>query len=302
MRPFTIRPIALLLLAATSVAAADHGFGPVEPALLPDLTAHDQAGREVSLRSLVTGRRTAVQFVFTECPTTCPLLGSLFQRVQKALLPTEAEAQLLTISVDPERDTPARLTTWLSTFHAVPRWTALRIKQHALNELLRTFRLDPGPAVAHSLQIFLIDSSGRYIARTTALPTAAQVLIALRAPEPGPPPHPGAQLYLTKSNFRATVDGEPIAPHAARCANCHGPNRTGRTEGEILAPALLPATLLTPQPRRGGPPSAYSEAAFCQLLQTGRDPAGVHLSSVMPRYQLDPRACHLLWQFLTSPR
>lgn len=298
----TLRHASLLLLFTTSlIAQSDHGFGAVSPVPIPQLQAHDHNGREVDLSDLLAGRRTAIQFIFTDCPTTCPLLGSLFQRVQKALPASDESSQLLTITVDPARDTPSRLTEWLQTFHHTPRWTALRLKPTALNKLLRTLSVPPGPAVAHSLQIFLIDSAGRYVARTTALPTSTQVLTALQSPAENPP-HPGARIYRDKHNFVATIDGEPLAPRAARCANCHGLHRAGGSEGEVLAPSLLPSQLLTSRPRRGGPPSAYTEATFCQSLQSGRDPAGVQFSSVMPRYQIESRTCRTLWNFLTSPR
>jgi protein SCO1/2 len=297
-----MRPLLLPILLATQAlwAQSDHGFGAVKPVALPALTAHDHTGRPVSLRELLAGRRTALQFVFTDCPTTCPLLGSLFQRVQKALPPAETEPQLLTITVDPDRDTPDRLASWLSNFHAGPRWTALRLPHQRLNQLLASLGIQPGPAVAHSLQIFLLDASGRYIARTTAMPTAAEVVAALRS-APAPAREPGAQIYDSASHRHATIDGEPVAPLAARCSNCHGANRAGRSEGETRAPSLLPDALLTPLPRRGGPPSAYTQDTFCAALQTGRDPAGVQFSSVMPRYQIDPRACRHLWLFLTTP-
>jgi protein SCO1 len=297
-----LRSAALLCFATTALTAqSDHGFGAVPPVPLPDLTAHDQTGRTVSLRELLAGRRTAIQFVFTDCPTTCPLLGNLFQRVDKALPAPEKEPQLLTITVDPAKDTPERLTTWLTTFHHSARWSALRFRLGDLNQLLRTLGIQPGPAVAHSLQIFIADAEGRYVARTTALPTAAQVVSALRTP-PETSPHPGAQLYLSATRFVATVNDEPLAPVAARCANCHGAGRTGQAEGEVQVPSLFPRSLLTAQSRRGGPPSAYTESSFCQALATGRDPAGVQFSSVMPRYQLETRACRLLWQYLTNPR
>ncbi len=291
--------VLFLLTASYLTAQSDHGFGAVKPVPLPDLIGLDHRGHEVSLRELLRERRTAIQFIFTDCPTTCPLLGSLFKRVEKALPPSEQQPQLLTITVDPARDTPTRLSAWLATFHHTPRWTALRFSPGDLNKLLRTLGIPPGPAVAHSLQIFLADSAGRYVARTTALPSAAQVVTALRE-QPVTPTHPGAHIYGSKSDLHATIDGEPLEPFAARCANCHGQDRAGRTEGELKVPGLLPEHLLIAQPRRGGPSSAYTETTFCQSLQSGRDPAGVQFSSVMPRYQLDPRTCHTLWQFLTT--
>lgn len=283
-----------LLLAATTAAQQDHGFGAVTPVPLPNLKATDENGREIALRDLLAGRRTALQFIFTSCPTTCPLLGSLFQRVDRSLPPTAAEPQLLSITVDPAQDSPTRLAAWLQTFHHTPRWKALRLPPDSLRQLLRAFNIQPGPAVAHSLQIFLVDAEGRYIARTTALPTSIQVVTALQeTPQHSVP---------SRSGFSATVDGEPIAAHAALCANCHGSDYTGRTEGKAVAPSLQRDALLTAKPRRGGPPSAYSEESFCQALQSGRDPAGVQFSSIMPRYQMSPQACRTLWNFLTTPR
>jgi hypothetical protein len=50
--------------------------------------------------------------------------------------------------------------------------------------------------------------------------------------------------------------------------------------------------------RRGGPPSRFDAAAFCRLLRTGEDPAGVLLPKAMPRYELDDAQCGQLWRFL----
>ena len=69
-----------------------------------------------------------------------------------------------------------------------------------------------------------------------------------------------------------------------------------------MAPALTAGALKTAQARRGGPPSNYTQASFCVSVRTGVDPAGVVLSPVMPRYQIDSRACAQLWGFLTDGR
>ncbi len=300
----------LALLVATLARAEDnHDFGAVTPVLLPDLPAHRQDGSPVSLRQLLSGRRSALQFVFTECPTTCPLLASLFHRVDLALPSSDPTLQLITITVDPERDTPARLTEWLTPFHPSPRWTALRFSPPNLLTLLAAFNLKPGAPAAHTLQIFLTDPQGRYYSRTTALPSTATLTAALTSvptkslPTTIAQPNSasGSAIYFGQSPLHATLGPDPISPAAARCASCHGANRTGRNEGENQAPSLLPSSLTAKLPRRGGPPSAYSQTTFCESLQFGRDPAGVQLSPVMPRYQLSADSCHQLWHFLSSP-
>ena len=104
--------IAVLLV--TMLAFDDHGYGSVDPVPLPDISVTRHDGAVVRLRDLTAGKRTAVQFIFTSCPTACPLLGSLFSKVQKTAQP--GPVGLLSISVDPDRDTPQRLAEWLRQF------------------------------------------------------------------------------------------------------------------------------------------------------------------------------------------
>ena len=95
-----------------------------------------------------------------------------------------------------------------------------------------------------------------------------------------------------------------LPPLTAACANCHLPNRMpagpdGAATGETsLGPRLTRSGLTTSVPRRGGPPSRFDEAAFCRLLRTGEDPAGVLLPRAMPRYEIDDAGCARLWRHL----
>ena len=115
--------IAVLLV--TMLAFDDHGYGPVDPVPLPDISVTRHDGAVVRLRDLTAGKRTAVQFIFTSCPTACPLLGSLFRKVQKTAQP--GPVGLLSISVDPDRDTPQRWAEWLRQFgDGGSGWVAVR--------------------------------------------------------------------------------------------------------------------------------------------------------------------------------
>ena len=58
--------------------------------------------------------------------------------------------------------------------------------------------------------------------------------------------------------------------------------------------------LLQALPRRGGPPSRYDPASFCQLLRTGIDPASVMVDKAMPRYTLTDQQCALLWKHVLA--
>jgi len=136
----------------------------------------------------------------------------------------------------------------------------------------------------------------------------------------------GARLFDGRAPLRARIDGhaETMTASAVVCANCHLPgaaaaavttsaatlaasSATSSTASSTAAaavtqsaigPVLDNGDLTRLLARRGGPPSRFDEAAFCRLLRTGEDPAGVLLPKVMPRYELDDAQCGQLWRFL----
>ncbi len=116
----------------------------------------------------------------------------------------------------------------------------------------------------------------------------------------------GARAFDGRAALVARIDGhaEPLPAAAAACANCHRPSvAPRRADGTAapdasLGPALHRDALLEAVERRGGPASRYDLQAFCRLLRTGQDPAGVLLPRAMPRYEIDDAACGQLWAHL----
>jgi protein SCO1/2 len=93
---------------------------------VPDVTLVDQEGARVKLQGLLAGnpgKPVFVQFVFTSCTTICSLLGAVFANVQKKLGPEGKDARYVSVSIDPEHDTPERLKKFLARFDAGPSWT-----------------------------------------------------------------------------------------------------------------------------------------------------------------------------------
>lgn len=307
-----IRAIPVVLLFAGSMAAAGgqdwHGFGPVDPVDLPDLWAERHDGERVRVRELFHGRRNIVQFIFVDCPLACPLLGSLFRRVDRELM--DPTTRLVSITVNPSADTPRRLNNWLRQFQASPRWVGLRLSEADLPVFLRAFRQEAGPPSGHTLQVFFVDGKARYVGRTTDMPNAAtvaaQLNAALRPPDRAgaPPrqagPHTGRELFTGQAAMAASASGDPVAAAAGRCSSCHGEAGEGNGEGKTRVPAIRGAELTSERSRRGGPPSRYTVESFCGALRSGVDPAGVRYSDLMPRYAIDGRTCRLLWDFLTN--
>ena len=98
---------------AVDESSATSSVGPKPGEEVPDFTLVNQDGKRVRLRSY-KGRALVLTFIYTRCPLPdyCPLMTDNFAEIVKAIkddAAVYAKTQLLSVSVDPEYDTPARL-------------------------------------------------------------------------------------------------------------------------------------------------------------------------------------------------
>ena len=63
-----------------------------------------------------------LNFIFTTCSSTCPLTSRTLEEFQRKLGPQASEIHMMSISIDPEQDTPERLNEYARKFHAGPCW------------------------------------------------------------------------------------------------------------------------------------------------------------------------------------
>lgn len=156
----------LLLAVCVVLGAACGPARPPAPARLPDfkMTSVGGAGVEPFGRGDMLGRVWVVDFVYTRCGGPCPLLTQRLAALAETLPP---EVGLLTITVDPEGDTPERLRAYARAHGADPRrWVFLRGSLTDTYQLLFAgFQLpmsaDPKAApearVMHSTRFVLVD-------------------------------------------------------------------------------------------------------------------------------------------------
>ena len=92
---------------------------------LPAFTLTDQRGQPFGSREL-TGRIWVADFIFTSCQGACPLLSERMAEIGKRARHLGPDFHLVSISVDPERDTPERLATYAARYGAHPiAWSFL---------------------------------------------------------------------------------------------------------------------------------------------------------------------------------
>ena len=144
-------------------AARAHGeLGPVTPPrALPalKLTLHD--GRQLSLQSLLAGRLTALQLMFTGCSAVCPVQGAVFAALQAQVLGALPGAQLLSLSIDPLNDDARALAAWRQRLGAQPGWVAAAPPLPHGDVMLDALAARARGSDRHSAQVVLIDRQGR---------------------------------------------------------------------------------------------------------------------------------------------
>jgi protein SCO1 len=110
---------------------------------VPDVEVLDQDGRKLRFYSdLVQGKTVAINFIFTTCTTICPPLTANFAKMQKNMREKgEAGVHLISVSVDPENDTPERLKKYAELFHAGPGWTFVTGRRSDLEQIWKAFNI-----------------------------------------------------------------------------------------------------------------------------------------------------------------
>jgi protein SCO1/2 len=90
---------------------------------LPALELIRQDGKKVNLpKEIDDGRPVILNFIYTSCTAICPTTSQVFSQVQAKLDKEHKDFRLVSISIDPEYDTPARLAAYGKKFGAGNQW------------------------------------------------------------------------------------------------------------------------------------------------------------------------------------
>ena len=150
---------------------------------LPDPAVLNQNGSNLRFaRDVIGGRVAVVHFMFTTCQSFCPLSGSVMSRTQAMLkaTPPPQPYRFVSISIQPESTTPAKLKAWLGRFGAGPNWEAVHIAQPALARVMTFFGETPTEVMLHSSQMLVIDRQGRIAQRFENMPTPQALSAAVQ--------------------------------------------------------------------------------------------------------------------------
>jgi protein SCO1/2 len=147
---------------------------------IPDVPVVDQNGKNHNFYAdLVKDRIVAVNFVFTSCTTICPVMGATFAQVQK-LLGKRDDVTLISISIDPRNDTPARLMAWGKKVGARPGWTLVTGDPGDIDALLKAMGVFTPDKNDHGPIIVVGDDRAAAWQRINGFAAASAIVAELR--------------------------------------------------------------------------------------------------------------------------
>ena len=141
---FKTKAIIAVLAAGALIAMLANSSQRVHPAASFDvklLNAEllDQNGAQVRFTSDIVGDRIiALNFIYTDCSTACPVVSAIFEKLQNQLgEKRRQDVRLVSLSINPATDTPERLKAYAAHFHAQSEWSWLTGEKSQVDALLK---------------------------------------------------------------------------------------------------------------------------------------------------------------------
>ena len=150
---------------------------------LPEVSLIDQHGSAVSLASL-RGKPVLIDFIYTSCASTCPMLTVKMAAIAQKLGPAlGADVRIVSISLDPEHDSPAELAKYAQSHGASENgWIFLTGPPAKIDQVLALFKLrrtrESDGSITHSISAFLLGPDGRQIRQYNALDVSPDAVAA----------------------------------------------------------------------------------------------------------------------------
>ena len=188
----TLSPMAAVTFAGDMPAMADphahHHMMPMPKITrqtvaytVPKVTLVRDDGKAVALQEeLNDGRPVILSFIYTTCTAVCPLVSHTLAQLQGKLGADRDRVHLVSISIDPEEDTPARLAAYAKVYDAGPEWQHYTGTVAASITAQRAFDAYRGDKMNHTPVTFLRAAPGKTWVRIDGFATADDLLAEVR--------------------------------------------------------------------------------------------------------------------------
>lgn len=182
---------------------------------IPDVPVLDQDGKPRNFYGdLVRGRTVAIDFIYTSCPSFCLPLTANLRVVQEELgARIGKDIELISISLDPVADTPAKLKAFAAQFGAGPGWSFVTGAMPDVARLADKLGQPLGNPADHSPLVLIYNDRAGSWARVDGgdAKTVRDALLAAAGPAAASRADAaGAALAYMRNPLLLTQDGEPV--------------------------------------------------------------------------------------------
>jgi protein SCO1/2 len=144
---------------------------------LPQVKLVRADGKTVSLPDELNDSRPVIMnFIYTTCKATCPLSSQIFSQLQRKLGDERKKVHMVSISIDPEQDTPSRLTDYAFKYNAGTQWQLYTGAIEASLAAQRAFDVYRGDKMNHIPVTLLRAANGKRWLRIDGFASADDVL------------------------------------------------------------------------------------------------------------------------------
>ena len=182
IRRASVLAAVLAILLATAPLEAEQPYSrSVESYSPPDVTLVQLTGERVSLASVLSyNGPVMLQFIFASCPMICPVMTETLAAARERLGPNLGRTRMVSITIDPENDTPEILGQYARKFNAGPQWLFLTGTPENIAAVRKAFRAYENNKMQHEPLTFLRAAPGGTWVRLNGLMSAGQLAAEYR--------------------------------------------------------------------------------------------------------------------------
>ncbi len=155
---------------------------------LPDVTVVRDDGQRMRLSQAIDdGRPVVLDFIYTSCTAICPVTSQIFMEFRELLSPAQRDAvNMISISIDPEQDTPRQLSKYAKRFSSAGTWAHYTGSSKDSEAIQRAFVVWRGDKMNHQPVTFIRSAPGQPWLRIDGFLSPTDLLLQYRQQVPLP--------------------------------------------------------------------------------------------------------------------
>lgn len=169
-----------------AMAPAMENARSIEKYAVPALNMIRQDGSKVNFQADIDdGRPVMLNFIYTSCTAICPVTTQVFSQVQEKLGADKAKLHMVSVSIDPEYDSPVRLDAYARKYNAGAQWQFYTGTREASIAVQKAFAAYRGDKMNHVAVTYMRAAPGKPWIRLDGMRSPDDLLKEVRALLPG---------------------------------------------------------------------------------------------------------------------